>query len=303
MAILTSPQRLLAWFGCCTVFIVSTVIATAAFHPMAQAQDTGSTADPTNDISKIVATIDGDDITLNLVIAMMSQLPPQYRNQPFEVLYEPVLDDIIDTRLAAAAAKRGGIADDPLIEELAQRAYDRVMAEAWISLEIQQNITDEMVEARYAELASDLTLREEISARHILVTSEDEANAIITRLNNGEDFASLATELSTGPSAPNGGNLGFFKRGDMVPDFSDAAFALEVDSYSEEPVESNFGWHVIKVDDKRVLDLPPLDNIRSQLVEIMTSELATQLADELYEKATIRRLSVDKIISASEATE
>lgn len=233
----------------------------------------------------------------------MSQLPPQYRNQPFEVLYEPVLDDIIDTRLAATAAKRSGIADDPLIEELAQRAYDRVMAEAWISLEIQQNITDEMVEAQYAELAGDMTLREEISARHILVASEDEAKAIITRLNNGEDFAALAIELSTGPSAPNGGNLGFFKRGDMVPSFSDAAFLLEVESYSEAPVESSFGWHVIKVDDKRVLDLPPLDNIRNQLVEVMTSELATQLADKLYEKATIRRLSVDKVMAASEASE
>ncbi|MBL6781400.1 MAG: peptidylprolyl isomerase [Alphaproteobacteria bacterium] len=299
MAFLTSPRRLLAWFGCCTVCLVTTLIVTTTFQTLAQAQDPS----PTNDISKVVATIDGDDITLNLVLAMMSQLPPQYRNQPFEVLYEPVLDDIIDTRLAATAAKRSGIADDPLIEELAQRAYDRVMAEAWISLEIQQNITDEMVEAQYAELAGDMTLREEISARHILVASEDEAKAIITRLNNGEDFAALAIELSTGPSAPNGGNLGFFKRGDMVPSFSDAAFLLEVESYSEAPVESSFGWHVIKVDDKRVLDLPPLDNIRNQLVEVMTSELATQLADKLYEKATIRRLSVDKVMAASEASE
>lgn len=299
MAFLTSPRRLLAWFGCCTVCLVTTLIVTTTFQTLAQAQDPS----PTNDISKVVATIDGDDITLNLVLAMMSQLPPQYRNQPFEVLYEPVLDDIIDTRLAATAAKRSGIADDPLIEELAQRAYDRVMAEAWISLEIQQNITDEMVEAQYAELAGDMTLREEISARHILVASEDEAKAIITRLNNGEDFATLAIELSTGPSAPNGGNLGFFKRGDMVPSFSDAAFLLEVESYSEAPVESSFGWHVIKVDDKRVLDLPPLDNIRNQLVEVMTSELATQLADKLYEKATIRRLSVDKVMAASEASE
>lgn len=299
MAFLTSPRRLLAWFGCCTVCLVTTLIVTTTFQTLAQAQDPS----PTNDISKVVATIDGDDITLNLVLAMMSQLPPQYRNQPFEVLYEPVLDDIIDTRLAATAAKRSGIADDPLIEELAQRAYDRVMAEAWISLEIQQNITDEMVEAQYAELAGDMTLREEISARHILVASEDEAKAIIIRLNNGEDFAALAIELSTGPSAPNGGNLGFFKRGDMVPSFSDAAFLLEVESYSEAPVESSFGWHVIKVDDKRVLDLPPLDNIRNQLVEVMTSELATQLADKLYEKATIRRLSVDKVMAASEASE
>jgi peptidyl-prolyl cis-trans isomerase C len=251
----------------------------------------------------VVATIDGEDISLNLVIAMMRQLPPQYRDQPFDVLYDPVLDDIIDTRLAAREAKRSGVADDPLIQELAQRAYDRVMAEAWISINIQQQITDDMVDARYAELINDTSAREEISARHILVDSMDAAKDIIRRLNDGEDFATLAKALSTGPSAPNGGNLGYFKRGDMVPSFSDAAFDLDVSKYTDTPVRSDYGWHVIMVEDKRTIDLPPLENIRGQLIEIMTAELATMQADNLYQKAKIRRLELDQIMDNAPASE
>jgi peptidyl-prolyl cis-trans isomerase C len=284
--LLTSPIKI---FGICAAIIGACASITA------HAQD--------DNIAKVVATIDGEDISLNLVIAMMRQLPPQYRDQPFDVLYDPVLDDIIDTRLAAREAKRSGIADDPLIQELAQRAYDRVMAEAWISINIQQQITDDMVDARYAELINDTSAREEISARHILVDSMDAAKDIIRRLNDGEDFATLAKALSTGPSAPNGGNLGYFKRGDMVPSFSDAAFDLDVSKYTDTPVRSDYGWHVIMVEDKRTIDLPPLENIRGQLIEIMTAELATMQADNLYQKAKIRRLELDQIMDNAPASE
>jgi peptidyl-prolyl cis-trans isomerase C len=283
---LTSPIKI---FGIFAAFVGACVSITA------HAQD--------DNIAKVVATIDGEDISLNLVIAMMRQLPPQYRDQPFDVLYDPVLDDIIDTRLAAREAKRSGVADDPLIQELAQRAYDRVMAEAWISINIQQQITDDMVDARYAELINDTSAREEISARHILVDSMDAAKDIIRRLNDGEDFATLAKALSTGPSAPNGGNLGYFKRGDMVPSFSDAAFDLDVSKYTDTPVRSDYGWHVIMVEDKRTIDLPPLENIRGQLIEIMTAEQATMQADNLYQKAKIRRLGLDQIMDNAPASE
>ena len=284
--LLTSPIKI---FGICAAIVGACASITA------HAQD--------DNIAKVVATIDGEDISLNLVIAMMRQLPPQYRDQPFDVLYDPVLDDIIDTRLAAREAKRSGVADDPLIQELAQRAYDRVMAEAWISINIQQQITDDMVDARYAELINDTSAREEISARHILVDSMDAATDIIRRLNDGEDFATLAKALSTGPSAPNGGNLGYFKRGDMVPSFSDAAFDLDVSKYTDTPVRSDYGWHVIMVEDKRTIDLPPLENIRGQLIEIMTAELATMQADNLYQKAKIRRLELDQIMDNAPASE
>ena len=290
---MTSHSSLIRWiysgFAC--------LILTAGMMTTTASVGWGQSDEAREEMSKVIATIDGDDITLNLVMALISQLPQQYQGQPFERLYDPILDDIIDTRLAAAEAKRSGIADDPLIEELAQRAYDRVMAEAWLSIEIQNRITDEMIEARYKEIAADEDSRTEIRARHILVNTETEAEDIIRRLKEGESFEELAKTLSIGPSGPNGGDLGYFQRGDMVPSFADASFALEVGAISENPVQTNFGWHIIKAEDRRVSPIPPLAEIGVQIGQAMASELASKIADELYEKAKIRRLDLDEVLS------
>jgi len=290
---MTSHSSLIRWiysgFAC--------LILTAGMMTTTASVGWGQSDEAREEMSKVIATIDGDDITLNLVMALISQLPQQYQGQPFERLYDPILDDIIDTRLAAAEAKRSGIADDPLIEELAQRAYDRVMAEAWLSIEIQNRITDEMIEARYKEIAADEDSRTEIRARHILVNTETEAEDIIRRLKEGESFEELAKTLSIGPSGPNGGDLGYFQRGDMVPSFADASFALEVGAISENPVQTNFGWHIIKAEDRRVIPIPPLAEIGVQIGQAMASELASKIADELYEKAKIRRLDLDEVLS------
>jgi len=290
---MTSHSSLIRWiysgFAC--------LILTAGMMTTTASVGWGQSDEAREEMSKVIATIDGDDITLNLVMALISQLPQQYQGQPFERLYDPILDDIIDTRLAAAEAKRSGIADDPLIEELAQRAYDRVMAEAWLSIEIQNRITDEMIEARYKEIAADEDSRTEIRARHILVNTEAEAEDIIRRLKEGESFEELAKTLSIGPSGPNGGDLGYFQRGDMVPSFADASFALEVGAISENPVQTNFGWHIIKAEDRRVIPIPPLAEIGVQIGQAMASELASKIANELYEKAKIRRLDLDEVLS------
>ena len=154
-----------------------------------------------------------------------------------------------------------------------------------------------MIEARYKEIAADEDSRTEIRARHILVNTEAEAEDIIRRLKEGESFEELAKTLSIGPSGPNGGDLGYFQRGDMVPSFADASFALEVGAISENPVQTNFGWHIIKAEDRRVIPIPPLAEIGVQIGQAMASELASKIADELYEKAKIRRLDLDEVLS------
>ncbi len=291
---MTSLSFLFRWLYASMAFLALTIsMMTVMVSP-----GWGQSNDARTEMSKVIATIDGDDVTLNLVMALISQLPQQYQGQPFERLYDPILDDVIDTRLAAAAAQRSGIGDDPLVKELAQRAYDRVMAEAWLNIEVQNQITDEMIEARYNDIAADEDSRTEIRARHILVTTQAEAEDIIRRLQDGESFEELAKALSTGPSGPNGGDLGYFQRGDMVPSFADASFALEVGAFSTDPVQTNFGWHIIKTEDRRVLPMPPLEEIGNQLGQAMASELATQIADELYEKAKIRRLDLNEVLSS-----
>lgn len=248
-----------------------------------------------------VMTINGQSISLNLVGSIVNQLPEDIRRQPLQVYYDKVIDDIIDTKLTADAARASKLDQNPLLRELAERAYDRVLAEAWLNDEISRQISDDMIQQRYNDLVADTESRTEVRARHILVDKQETANSVITRLNNGEDFAELAKELSTGPSGPNGGELGYFRRGAMVPSFEVASFDLQTGSYSQQPVQTQFGWHVIKVEDRRVAPAPALEDVRDQLINTISVKVAGTIIADLRAKADISRLSFDEVRTAEEA--
>ena len=263
-----------------------------ALHPFAaKAQDT----------SLEVLTINGQGYSLNLVGSIINQLPENVRNQPIDVYYNSVIDDIVDTKLTANAAIESGLAENPLLKEIAERAYDRVIAEAWLNDALNQRITDDMINQSYNDLVADTESRTETRARHILLDSKDAADAAIKRLDAGEDFTALAKELSTGPSGPNGGELGYFRRGAMVPSFELASFAMEIGSYSKEPIQTQFGWHVIKVEDRRVADAPALADVRDQLRSSISVKIAGSIIAELRSQAEITRLSLDEVRAAEEA--
>ena len=263
-----------------------------ALHPFAaKAQDT----------SLEVLTINGQGYSLNLVGSIINQLPENVRNQPIDVYYNSVIDDIVDTKLTANAAIESGLAENPLLKEIAERAYDRVIAEAWLNDALNQRITDDMINQSYNDLVADTESRTETRARHILLDSKDAADAAIKRLDAGEDFTALAKELSTGPSGPNGGELGYFRRGAMVPSFELASFAMEIGTYSKEPVQTQFGWHVIKVEDRRVADAPALADVRDQLRSSISVKIAGSIIAELRSQAEITRLSLDEVRAAEEA--
>jgi len=249
----------------------------------------------------VVLTINGETFTLNLLGNMANQLPDEMRRQPPEELYEGLIDDIIDTKLSADAARSSGLADNPAIREIANRARDRILAEVWLNEEISARITDEMLQQSYDDLVADTESRTEVRARHILVDSRDAAVAAITRLDQGEDFAALAKEVSTGPSGPNGGELGYFRRGAMVPSFEVASFALAKDSYTKEPVQTQFGWHIIKVEDRRVAPAPTFESAQDQLRNTISVKLAGTILSELRNNAEISRLSYEALRASQQA--
>lgn len=254
-----------------------------------------------DDQSLTVLTIDGQDFSLNLVGSIISQLPENVRNQPLGNYYDNLIDDVIDTKLTANAARKSGLAENPLLKEIAERAMDRVLAEAWLNDEITRRMTDDMVAKSYDDLVADTESRTEVRARHILVNTEDEAKAVITRLDNGEDFAELAKALSTGPSGPNGGELGYFRRGAMVPSFEVASFNLAKGKYTTSPVQTQFGWHVIFAEDRRVADAPSIDEVRDQLRSTISVKIAGNIIAELRSNALITKMSFDEVREAEEA--
>jgi len=273
------------------LIIVSVLLGLPAMIAPTQAQEQKIT----------VAEVNGEAIFLDEVMRIAEQLPAEIKQQPLPNYFDRIVDDIIDSRLAAAAGNQAGLTNNPEVLAQMSIAAQRVLAEAYITTELRKVITEAELQKAYQLFISDETAREEIKARHILVASEVEAKAIIAELNNGADFASLAKQKSTGPSGPNGGDLGYFMRGAMVPSFENAAFGLEVGSHSASPVQTQFGWHVIKLEDRKISQAPSFDELRGQLQTNLANQALSRIIESLRAPASISRLSFDEVRAATQA--
>jgi len=291
LARLNSYLSLTGWYVCKGILSAIMLTALIALTAPLQAQE-----------QKIkVAEVNGEPIFLDEVMKIAEQLPADIRQQPLPNYFDRIIDDVIDSRLAAAAGNQAGLTSDPEVLTQMSIAAQRVLAEAFITTELRKVVTEEEVQKAYQLFISDKSAREEIKARHILVASEAEAKVIIAELNSGADFISLAKEKSTGPSGPNGGDLGYFARGAMVPSFENAAFALSVGSHSSEPVQTQFGWHVIKLEDKKTAEAPPFETIRGQLQANLANQALSRIIETLRAPASISRLSFEEVKAATQA--
>ncbi len=241
----------------------------------------------------VVATVDGTEILRSDVDAVLRSLPDQMRQAPIEQLYPMLLDRTIDFKLLEVEAEKSDLGDDPDLQAALAQARAAVLRDFMLRKKVEEGSTDDRLQARYEEMKQDEGFSfEEVHARHILLASEEDAKAVIVELEGGADFEELAKEKSTGPSAPNGGDLGYFKKGAMVPEFGDAAFSMDVGSTSPEPVQTQFGFHVIKVEDKRTTE-PSFEETEPQIRQEVAREIVTALVEGLREGATIERFNLD----------
>ncbi len=263
--------------------LAATAISTImAFGSAAFAQD-----DTALTGSSVIATINGTEITLGHVIMLRRQLPEEYRNLPNDVLWEGIMSQLVEQTLLAGQVSEDDIPSEvQLAIENEKRAQ---LAAAHIDKIINRDITDEALEALYAEATAEMVPTPEFNGSHILVETEEEALALIETLEGGADFAELAMEKSTGPSGPNGGDLGWFGLGMMVPEFELAVTGLEIGGVSA-PVQTQFGWHVVKLDDARETPVPSLDDMRPQLMEQLRQKSVQAEIEALTEAAEITRV-------------
>jgi peptidyl-prolyl cis-trans isomerase C len=248
-------RRRLGLFG---AFLVGLLLS--ATPAVVLAQDTEPAEDPT------VAVVDGTPILHSEVTAYAATLPQQYQ-QAFDQIFPFLVQRLIDLALIDKAAKADGLTDDEVVQERVARLTLEVMREVYMERLLAAAVSDEEVEARYQAFLEENPPAEEIRARHILLETEEEARQVIASLDEGADFAELAEERSTGPSSAQGGDLGYFTGEQMVPSFAEAAFALELGSYTSDPVQTEFGWHVILLEDKRPQDPPSLEKVAPQLTQ------------------------------------
>ena len=227
----------------------------------------------------VVAVVNGTEITLGHMILLRSKLPKDYQNLPDETLFPGILDQLIDQALLGdeEVADSGGV---PYQVQLAVENEQRaLLATSHINKVANIEISEDDIAAAYLEAYGEVQPEEEWHAAHILVATEDAAKALILELDGGADFAALAAEHSSDSSAAGGGDLGWFGLGAMVKPFEDAVVATEVGKYSA-PIESQFGWHIVKILEKREKPLPTIDQVRAELIAGLQQKL---LEDKLVE--------------------
>ena len=235
------------------------------------------------DADTVVATVDGTEITLGHMIMVRASLPEQVRQLDDDTLWDGILNQLIQQTVLVQAGpeevtRRVALALDN--EERALRAAEQAQAV------MEEALTEAAVEAAYAEAYEGENRALEFNASHILVEAEEDAAALAERARGGEDFAELAKENSTGPSGPNGGELGWFGEGMMVPEFETAVKAMEVGAVSD-PVQTQFGWHIIKVNETRTPEAPELDAVRADIEASVREKALDALLAELTEGAEI----------------
>lgn len=263
-------------------FILSAPVAGFAQSPASK-----SDADP------VVAKVNGETIRRSEVLQTQKLLPAQYRGLPLEQIYPLLLDEMIDSRLATAEARRLKLQNDPQVKRRIASAEDQILRDAYFDREVTKILTDQELRKRYEEIIASMPKQEEIRARHIVVKTKEEAEAIIKQLQAGGDFAAIAKEKSMDGSKDEGGDLGYFTKDAVVPPFWAAADALKPGEITKTPVETEYGWHVIQVEDRRAVQPPPFDSVREQLYNQLSRQVIADQLEKLRSKAKVERFNLD----------
>ena len=254
--------------------------ALIALAPVARAQEPGA--------ETVLATVNGVKITLGHVVVAVQGLPQQYRQMPDDALYEGVLEQLIQQTALAQSVEDPTTVTVLTIENqtsglLAGEALGKVAEAA---------VTDDALQAAYDETYAEAEPSREYNASHILVETEEEAQALLAELEGGADFATLAQENSTGPSGPNGGSLGWFEPAMMVAPFADAVSEMEPGDVAG-PVQTQFGWHVIRLNETRMTSAPPLEEVRGELVQQVERAAIDAHVSAVLDDADVTRAEVE----------
>jgi len=256
--------------------LILSVPAVAQQKPAAPAGD-----DP------VVARINGQVLHRSDLQQALHGAPPQIQQEPFEKIYPQLLNRMASAMLLAQAGRKAKIDAVPAVKEQLAIADNEIIAEAYVVSLSRAEITEAKLREAYDQFVKNAPPQDEVSARHILVPTEQEAKDIIEQLKKGADFAALAKEKTTDPSGKaSGGDLGFFTKADMVPDFANAAFALKKGEFTQTPVHTQFGWHVIKVEDRRSAK-PTYEQVAPQIAQQMQQHIIDQKLQELKNQGKV----------------
>src|ERR1700676_309958 len=252
------------------------------------------------DANPVLAKVNGAEIRQSDMALAEEELGPSLAQMDPATKQENVLSFLIDMKIVAKAAEAKKIEDRDDFKSRLAFARNRLLMDNLLAVEGKAATTDEAMKKVYEEAAKQITGEQEVHARQILVESEDEAKAIAADLKKGADFAELAKKKSKDPGASDGGDLGFFTKDQMVPEFSTVAFALEPGKISD-PVKSQFGWHIIKVEEKRSRKAPDFEQVKAQIETYVTRKAQADYVAKLRETAKVERMDKPEETAKSDA--
>ena len=276
--------------------------ALAILQPMAgSAQMLAAAADPSANVSPrapagadpVIGSVDGKLIHLSDVTRATNALPEQMRNLPFDSIMPVLLDRLIDHAALTMTARRAGLDKQPDIQREIQAAADRVLERAWLAQVTPGKVTEAAILARFNQEYANRPATDEVRARHILVGSEAEAKSVLAELKGGADFATVARVVSKDPDGKQGGDLGFFRRDQVWPGFADVAFSLQPGQIGPVPVHNEFGWHIVKVEERRLVAPPTLSEMRDKIRQELTAEAVHDAIADARSQLIIHKFNLD----------
>lgn len=250
--------------------LVAALAAALAVAPGAVRAQTPPTAKPSD--NPVVARVGTEEIHATDLQALARALPPEMRGMPQSALYPMLLTQAVDRAALSQLARKQGLDKDPGVASAMKVAAEAALQNALLTQVVAPQVTEAKVRAAYDKQYAGKPGPEEVHARHILVKTEAEAKDIIAQLDKGADFATLAKQHSIDGSAAEGGDLGFFTKDKMVAPFADAAFALKPGQWTQTPVHTQFGWHVIELVERRTQPTPSFEEVSDQLRQQMIAE-------------------------------
>jgi peptidyl-prolyl cis-trans isomerase C len=263
--------------------ILFAVLAASGCSKDSASEAPASASDP------VIARVNGVDIRQSDLALAEEDLGTDMQAASPEAKREHLISYLADIIMVAQAADKKNVADNPDFKRRLAFLRNKLLMGYELQQEAKTALTDEALRQTYDEAVKSMAGQEEVRARHILVNSEDEAKAIIEQLKKGADFATLAKEKSKDPGAAEGGDLGYFTKDQMVPEFADVAFKMYPGQLSN-PVKTQFGWHVIKLEDKRTKQPPEFEKVKDQIEAYLARKAQTEFIAKLRQSAKVERL-------------
>ena len=272
-------SRALGALGCVALLTVTAPLAPVPYAGVARAAD----EDP------VVARVNGVDIRQSDLAFAEEEIGANMPTIPPEQKRDYLVNYLVDVIVLSQAAEKQKLGDRPDVKRRLAFDHNRLLMESLLQDSGKSALSDEAERKVYDEAVKQVKNEEEVHARHILVPTEDEAKAILAQLKGGADFAALAKEKSKDPGAAEGGDLGYFTKEQMVPEFAEVAFKLGKGQLSD-PVKTQFGWHIIKVEDKRTRPTPTFEQVKPQIENYVAHRAQAEMVENLRKSATVERL-------------